>query len=347
MTKLIHRAVHDIVPTRPFHFDSTFFKPAHFPSNDMKWAEHGGKRWQTMLFRGERLGVVFENAGTAKNPKVKVAIYSQKKLSPEFIDSVKNEVIWRYNLNLDLSGFYKDAGKDPLLNPIIKKFRGLRPMHAGSLYEYLIIDIVLQNATVRRSVSMMQALFENYGTLLEFAGQKLWCFWEPKVLAGASEQKLRDLKMGYRAKSLIKVSQAFVFSRQTFLEQDATKNTRSCKNGNLRFDEFKLRRASVEEQEKALISLYGIGPASAGYIMFDAFHQWDFLKHISPWEQKIYNKIFFNKDWEKELVPVEKMLKHFNRWGKWKNLAIHYVWENIWWQRRNQNIPWLEKLIRL
>jgi len=326
MTKLVKKTVIYIAPTKPFHFDSTFFKPAHFPSNDMKWAEHGGKRWQTMLFGGQRLGTVFENAGTAKNPKVKVAIYSQKKLSPGFIDSVKNEVIWRYNLDLDLFGFYRDVDKDKLLKPVIKKFRGLRPMHAGSLYEYLIIDIVLQNAAVRRSVSMMQALFENYGILLEFAGQKLWCFWEPAVLAKAKEQELRDLKMGYRAKSLIKVSEAFTRKQ---------------------IDEMKLRKAPSEEQETALISLYGIGPASVGYIMFDAFHQWDFLKHISPWEQKIYNKIFFNKDWEKQLVPVEKMLKCFSKWGKWKNLAIHYVWEDIWWQRRNERVSWLEKLIRL
>jgi len=57
--------------------------------------------------------------------------------------------------------------------------------------------------------------------------------------------------------------------------------------------------------------------------------------------------IFFNKDHEKELVPVSKMLKRFRKWGKWKALAVHYVWEDIWWKRRNEHIEWLEKLIRL
>ncbi|MDP2926850.1 MAG: hypothetical protein Q8N65_01800 [bacterium] len=323
----------EIISTKPFHFDSTFFKPGHFPSKDMKWAEAGGKRWQTMFWKGEKLGTVFGNAGTPSKPKVKVSIFSEKKLSLEFINSVKNEVIWRYNLNLDLSGFYRELGKDPLLKPAIKRFYGLRPMHHGSLYEYLIIAIVLQNATVRRSVYMMQALFENYGTLLEFAGEKLWCFWEPKALAESSlEQKLRELKMGYRAKSLIKVSESFA---------------PSTSSGQAQTDEMKLRQAPPEEQEKALISLYGIGPASVGYIMLDVFHRWDYLKHISPWEQKIYNRIFFNQDWEKKLVPVDRMLKRFDRWGEWKNLAVHYVWEDIWWKRRNQHIPWLEKLVRL
>ncbi|MBI4359124.1 MAG: hypothetical protein HY577_00840 [Candidatus Nealsonbacteria bacterium] len=324
MAKLSFKTILDIVPTKPFHFDSTFFKPGHFPSKDMRW--QSGKRWQTMLWKGQKLGTVFENAGKTGSPKVKVSVFSEKKLSPEFIDSVKNEVIWRYNLDLNLSGFYRSVTKDPLLKPIIEKFHGLRPMHHGSLYEYLIIAIVLQNATVRRSVYMMQTLFENYSRRLEFAGEKLWCFWEPKVLAQASEQKLRQLKMGYRAKFLIKVSEPFAAGT---------------------LDEMKLRKEGAAEQAEALISLYGIGPASVDYIMSDAFHRWDFLNHISPWEQKIYNHIFFNQNWEKKLVPVDRMLKRFDKWGEWKNLAVHYVWEDIWWKRRNQHIPWLEKLVRL
>ena len=305
--KLAHRAKLIFYPTSPFHFDSTFHKPGHFPTTDTKWER--GKRWQTMLWQGKRLGLIFEDKSIKQRPKVLVKVFSVKKLSPKFLDSLKQEIIWRYNLNLDLSGFYRDVGKDPLLKLIIKKFKGLRPMHAGSLYEYLIIDIVLQNTVVRRSVYMMQALFENYGSLLEFDNQKFWCFWEPKILARAKEQDLRNLKMGYRAKSLIRVSEPFA-------------------NGEI--DELELRRKSQQEQEKTLISLYGIGPASVGYIMIDALHHWDYLKHISPWEQKIYTRIFFNKDHEKNLVPVDKMLKFFEKWGKWKNLAVHYVWENIW-----------------
>jgi len=322
--KLAHRAKLIFYPTSPFHFDSTFHKPGHFPTTDTKWER--GKRWQTMLWQGKRLGLIFEDKSIKQRPKVLVKVFSVKKLSPKFLDSLKQEIIWRYNLNLDLSGFYRDVGKDPLLKLIIKKFKGLRPMHAGSLYEYLIIDIVLQNTVVRRSVYMMQALFENYGSLLEFDNQKFWCFWEPKILARAKEQDLRNLKMGYRAKSLIRVSEPFA-------------------NGEI--DELELRRKSQQEQEKTLISLYGIGPASVGYIMIDALHHWDYLKHISPWEQKIYTRIFFNKDHEKNLVPVDKMLKFFEKWGKWKNLAVHYVWENIWWKRKHEHIDWLEKEIRL
>ncbi len=314
----------EIVPTSPFHFDSTFYKPGHFPSSDTKW--EAAKRWQTCVWRGQKLGLIYENAGTKLKPKVKVRIFSNRSLTKDFVEGLKQEIIWRFNLDLDLADFYKDVVNDSLLSSIIKKFSGLRPMHYGSLYEYLIIDIVLQNTVVRRSVSMLQSLFERYGTLLEYDEQKLWCYWEPEVLAKADEQELRSLKVGYRAKSFIRVSKTFASGK---------------------IDEVELRAKSKEEQEKILLSLYGIGPASVGYIMFDAFHHWDYLRHISPWEQKIYTHIFFNKDHEEELVPVEKMLRRFERWGKWKALAVHYVWEDIWWKRRNERLPWLEKLIRL
>jgi len=311
-----------IFPTAPFHFDSTFYKPGHFPTSDMKW--ESGKRWQTMLWKGKKLGLVFEDKSVRRKPKVLVNVFSGKKLSTKFIEGLKKEIILRFNLDLSLAEFYQMAKKYTLLKPIIRRFKGLRPMHSGSLYEYLIIAIVLQNATIKRSVYMMQTLFENYGSLLQFDNQKFWCFWEPEILAKAKEQKLRNLKMGYRAKSLIKVSEPFV-------------------KGEIN----ELRTKSHEEQEKALVSLYGIGPASIGYIMFDVFHRWDYLNHISPWEQKIYTKIFFNKNYKKELVSVEKMLRYFNKWGKWKSLAVHYVWEDIWWKRKNEHIPWLEKEIRI
>ena len=259
MMKLEKIEILEIVPTSPFHFDSTFYKPGHFPSNDTKWEP--GKRWQTMLWKKEKLGLIYENAGTEIKPRVRVKIFSIKSLHDNLLKELKQEIIWRFNLDLDLSGFYKDIGKDLLLAPIIKKFSGLRPMHYGSLYEYLIIDIVLQNTVVKRSVSMLQSLFEKYGGLVEYDQQRFWCYWEPGVLAKADEQELRSLKVGYRAKSLIWVSKPFA---------------------NTEIDELDLRNKSKEEQEKTLLSLYGIGPASVGYIMFDVLHHWDYLKNISP-----------------------------------------------------------------
>jgi len=93
-----------------------------------------------------------------------------------------------------------------------------------------------------------------------------------------------------------------------------------------------------------LNKLYGVGPASASILLFEALHHYDTIEKKGPWEQQIYSRILFNK----ELVPTQTLLKEINkRYGKWKTLAMHYILEDLFWKRKTQKIEWLEKLIRL
>ncbi len=312
-----------IIPTVPFDFDSTFHKPDHFTSGDNLWER--GIRWQTWLCKDKCLGLKFQNEGVVNTPIIAVDIYADSKLDESFISSLTQEVEYRYNLKLDLSGFYEEFKNDNVLGPIIKYWEGMRPGHPSSLYEYLIIGIVLQNATVRRSVQMFKALLENYGTGLEFDSKRLWCFWQPGRLQPISEDELRSLKVGYRAKSIKKIDDCF-FQGQV--------------------DEMQLRKLDRETQMEELLKLYGVGPATVWYLLFDVFHHWDFFNHVSPWEQKIYSKLFFGKD-PNNPVPVEKILKYFEKFGDYKQLAVHYIWEDLWWKRKHEHIPWLEKFIRI
>jgi len=51
----------------------------------------------------------------------------------------------------------------------------------------------------------------------------------------------------------------------------------------------------------------------------------------------------------KKLVSTEKIVKYVkNKWDGWANLATSYIWEDIFWKRKQgKNIEWLEKEIRL
>ncbi len=91
--------------------------------------------------------------------------------------------------------------------------------------------------------------------------------------------------------------------------------------------------------------IYGIGPATVWYLLFDVFHHWDFLNHVSPCEQKIYSKVFFNKPPERS-VPVARILKHLERYKPYKQLAVHYIWEDLWWRHKQNPIDWLIKEVR-
>lgn len=321
--ELPHKQVIELCPSAPLNFEATFHKPDHFPSRDNEWQP--GVRWQTMLWQCQRLGLKFENTGTAAQPCVRLSIWSDEKLGSSLVDGLASEILYRYNLQLDLHDFNKRFRDDPQLGPIIRKWRGMRPLSYSSLYEYLMIAIVLQNCTVRRSVNMMQALFDQYGTALEYDGKLLYCFWSPEEIAGASEENLRALKVGYRAKSIKRVTDAFA-SKQV--------------------DELTLRHGSTAQQRQALLGLYGIGPASVEYVLSDVFHRGE-MSHISPWEQKIYSKLFFNRNPEKP-ISAKRLLRLFKeRFAGYEMLAVHYIWEDLFWKRKHEKVAWLEPLIRL
>ncbi len=318
---LSEKTVTKFFPTSPFNFNATVHKPSHFPDQLTHYEEDNF--WQTMRLNNDIFGIKMKNVGKINKPEIKLMIFSKSKLTKSKVDSITKELVWRYDLSADLSEFNKKFKNDKFFGTVLKKWIGMRVSSAHSLYELLIIGLVLQNATVRRSVQMLNALLEKYGTLVEFDNKKVYSLWLPEDLIKVNEQELRELKVGYRAKFFIKLS------------QDFTEN---------KVDEAKLRKSSKEEARKELLKLFGVGPETARILLFEVLHHYDVFDHIAPWQQKIYSQLFYNK----KLVPTDKIRNEIIKsYGKWNMLAVHYIWEDIFWKRKTQKIEWLEKEIRL
>jgi 3-methyladenine DNA glycosylase/8-oxoguanine DNA glycosylase len=320
--KLDKRISIEVKPKPPFNFNGTCHPLFHFPVPDFEWQK--GIYWQTMNFKGKFLGIKLENQGTLNKPKIKLTIYSKKKLTKQKIKDILNELNWRYGFNEDISEFYQKFKSDKFLGEALEKWKGMRLNCSNSLYELLIIAIVLQNATVRRTVQMMNILFEKFGTLLKFDNKKLYVFWNPKDLDKISEKNLRKLKIGYRAKMIKKISESFSQGK---------------------INEFNLREMKIENIKKELSKLYGVGPATIQIILGEYFRRYEIFDLKGRlWEQKLLSRILFNK----KLVPQEKILNLLEkRYGKWKYLACYYLFQNLFWQHKKKKITWLEKEIRL
>ncbi len=310
-----------LVPCAPFHFDGTVCKPSYFPGSDT--AYEPGHFWQSMRFEGQVFGIRLDNLGSIEDPAVGLVIFSGKRLAEDLVDRLAVEIAGRYDLNANLRSFYDGFQDDSWLAPVLKRWRGVRPSSYTSLYEYLVIATVLQNATVRRTVQMMENLFARFGTLAVFDGWELSAFWEPEAIRQADEAELRSLKLGYRAKTLKRQAVSF---------------------GPGGLDEAALRALPTPDLKRALLNIYGIGPASVGYLLFGQFKRYEVFDTISPWEQKIYSRLLFDQ----ELVDAGRILDEVERrWGSWKMLAASLVFEDLFWQRKNGKVEWLEELIRL
>ena len=58
-------------------------------------------------------------------------------------------------------------------------------------------------------------------------------------------------------------------------------------------------------------------------------------------------RLFFGQDPDDPL-PVNVLLRTFDeRFGGYRALAVHYVWEDLFWRRKHERVEWLEGLIRL
>lgn len=320
--KLGRKKVVEVKPKPPYNFDPTVFKPAHYP-DPLKFHEPG-KYWFAMRLNNKIYGIKLVNRGTASKPKVQVVVFSKTPLSKKETSDIIDEVNFRFEFSRDISGFYMKFRNNKVLSPFLKKWYGMHGSCAQSLYGLLMIGILLQNTVIRRSVHMTKDMLEKYGTKVKFDGKEVYEFWKPEQMAKVPERDLRKLKVGYRAKLFVKLSKTFVKEK---------------------IDEQELRKLPVEEAKEKLMKLYGVGPETARIILHEALHHYNIFEHVAPWQQKIYSKLLFNK----KIVSPEKIIKYIKTsWGEWAALAASYIWEDIFWQRKQgKKIAWLEKEIRL
>lgn len=311
-----------IEPSAPFHFDGTFHKPSRFPAPLDAWEP--GKFWTTMRAGASVYGLKVTNAGVASRPKIRVDIFHRRKLAASQREAIRAEISWRFDLDADLSEFNRAARTDLPFAPVFRRWRGSRAAIGLSLYELMIVSIVLQNATVRRTVQMMNALLEHFSTRITFDSHTIYAIWRPCDMRDVSEQDLRALKVGYRARFIKCLSEDFAAGT---------------------VDETAIRSMDLETARRELMKLYGVGPETARILLYPACHRNGPMHHIAPWQQKIYSRIFYGR----RLVPAAKILADLNRrYGMWATLAVSYVWEDLFWRRkRGEQIAWLDREIRL
>lgn len=314
-------ATRHLYPKPPFHFDGTFWKQSHFPNKLDCWQP--GLFHQTIRIDDALLGVSCRDTTKGRKPSIEVNLFYTTALPEAMIARTLDELSFRYDLDADLAGFGTLVGKDGRFAEVFRRWEGMRASTQYSLYELLVVGLVLQNTQVRRSVQMLEVLTERFGTPLKFDEIELQSIWSPQDLDSVSEDELRALKVGYRARSLKRFSLQF---------------------GRDAIDERALRCLDDESLKQDLLKIYSVGPETVRIIMSEAFHRPSAFSHVAPWQQKIYSRLFYNG----EAVTAERIVGDINRqFGKYSALAVHYIWEDIFWRRRNEHIEWLEAEIRL
>lgn len=296
-----------------FLFEKTFYSPSRFSSKLELYDKNKGCYYLPLNLGFIKLGLKYYMCCK----QLCVDIYSEKKMNQDTLEKVKEEINFRLSLDNNYSQFYTKYANDKFLKDIINRNRGKQKISIYSLYENLMVSVFLQNATVQRTINMCQNMLEKYGTLLYFDNIELYAMWTPEELE-ATDDELRALKLGYRSKNILRITEHFIKNKVT---------------------ESELRKMTTNKLEKELLKIYGVGKQTVFYII----DRPEYLKHIPLWERKILSKYLFNKELCEEKYLIDWF---YTRYGQWCGMALSLIIEDIFYQHKNKPFSWLKKIMR-
>lgn len=292
--------------TSPFNFKLTVSKPSHFPTMLETFDEEQESFFRSLRLKdGKLIGLKISDLGTISSKDgIFVEIYSDNGLSAEEQSNLEKYMSNAYGLQENINDFYEHVAGDSKLKPVIDNLRGMRNSCFENLYEAMNIGIMLQNATIRRTEQMMGNMLSSYGSIIRYGGKDLFVFYTPRSILKTNEERLRDLKIGYRAKFVTNTAQ--YFADNEMLEEE-------------------IKQMSIEEARAKLLEIRGVGPYTANMLLFSCLRYPSFI-NFDVWNRKILSKFLFDN----ENVDVDTLNKECEkRWGKYQGYAALYIIENL------------------
>ncbi len=286
----------EVEPTSPFDFRHTLWKPSHFHT---ALEQHSTSRsWRTFRFGDQICGVV----STMVSPKtIHFDVYGRDGWRPEDTEALRQRAVHAYGLDEDLSPFISLASPLPVMARPLRLFCGMRQSCPENLFEIAIISLMLQNATIARTMQMMDNLLTHYGRLVTFDGVTLRAFFTPQEVVSVTEQQLRETdRLGYRAKYVGRFA-------EFFMEHDP--------------DTF-----SITDKESLMTefqTIKGVGPYTAAVIAGHAVRDHSAIG-LDVWNRKILARKLLDRD-DADAEEVRAELTRL--FPSWEGLAGLYMVE--------------------
>ena len=165
----------------------------------------------------------------------------------------------------------KDITKDKIVKKATNRYPGLRITRQDP-FQCCISFIVSSNSNIPNIRMRLQKLCRKFGKKVRFQKRDFVLFPEPKRLARATLQELKECKLGYRSKYVLDTSQAIA-------------------SGEVDLDE--LKKMKYEQAREMLLKLPGIGDKVADCIMLFSLEKLDSFP-LDTWMLKILQKYYSN-----------------------------------------------------
>jgi DNA-3-methyladenine glycosylase II len=182
-----------ITPPRPYSLALTGARYSRFPDPVDHFA---GKMYRRLLAvaRGAVLATVMQSGG-ATNPKLRVTLEGPGADSPRARAAAERLVKGALGAGTDVRLFYRAARLDPLLAPLVRRFRGLRIAGYPSLWEALVTAVLSQQVNLSLAFGIRAHLATAFGRRRTVRGETFFAFPQPERIAEAGERGLAGFRM--------------------------------------------------------------------------------------------------------------------------------------------------------
>jgi len=225
---------------------------------------------------------------------------------------------FRKNDNLD--DIIKSISKDKTVRKAVKKYTGLRILKQDP-FQCLISFIVSSNSNIQKIKTSLEKISKKFGRKIEFENQEFFLFPNPKKLAKASINEIRNCGVGYRAK-FIKEAANMIFSKEIDFES--------------------LKKSNYFEAKKSICSIPGVGNKVADCIMLFSLNKLESFP-LDRWMIRILEKYYFDEFNLKTKTITEKQYeilhkKIVNHFGPYAGYAQQFLFKM---ERENYQKKWL------
>ncbi|MBW8683109.1 DNA-3-methyladenine glycosylase family protein [Chitinophaga rhizophila] len=256
-----------------------------------------------VVSNGYPLLVEIKDNPVGKGLKVTIADGPDASISESHIRSYISH--WLH-LDADLRPFYRFAEIDPVLAPLVKKYKGLRLIGIADLFEALTWSVTGQQITLGFAYTLRQRFIQAFGYHAVIEGKDHYVYPHHSVIAALDSESLTAMQFS-RSKADYIIGLAKAMSDGLLTDKQ-------------------LWEMDYQQAKAHLISFRGIGNWSANYVLmkYHRHHQ------ALPLEDAgLHNalKQQMRLDAKPSLASVREYTQH---WGEHAAYATFYLWRSLY-----------------
>ena len=250
--------------------------------------------------------------GVINNGVLNVEKQGKKIFFTGILDQDIKEVVRFY---FDLDRNYEEikmqlSNIDKYLKTSVEYGKGIRILNQD-LWETIISFIISANNNIPRIKGIIERISKEYGTEIEWNGEKYYTFPTPEQLGKATVEDLRSLGTGFRDIRIYETTQK-VLSGEFNLKEVQKKDTLSAR--------------------EELLTLSGVGPKVADCILlFSTLKRFDVFP-IDVWVRRVMNELYIKNEDETKVNKKDIMKIANEKFGNLEGLAQQYL---FYWKRES------------